>query len=102
MLRNFDLSHAPQKHVNAEYLKGLINVVPARGAGDRAGRFCVGRFAIQMYCELLHERQQLYPTYCRKSVFIPPHDKVMNFVSSQYEHVIYVARAHKSTSFALS
>uniref|UniRef100_A0A7C8ZNM0 Ubiquitin-like protease family profile domain-containing protein n=1 Tax=Opuntia streptacantha TaxID=393608 RepID=A0A7C8ZNM0_OPUST len=72
---NFDLSHAPQKHVNAEYLKGLINVVLARGAGDRAGRFCVGRFAIQMYCELLHERQQLYPTYCRKSVFIPPHDK---------------------------
>ncbi|KAJ8442480.1 hypothetical protein Cgig2_022363 [Carnegiea gigantea] len=37
---NFDLIHAREKHVNAEYLKGLINVVPARGAGDRPGRFC--------------------------------------------------------------
>ena len=37
--RNFDLSHASEEHVNAEYLRGLINVVPVRGAGDRAGRY---------------------------------------------------------------
>ena len=54
---NFDLIQAREKHVNAEYLKGLINVVPARGAGDRPGRFCVGQFAIQMYCNLLEEGQ---------------------------------------------
>ena len=80
MVRNMDLSHAPQKHLNAEYLKGLINVVPLRGAGDKAGRFCVGRCAIHMYCKLLEQRQELYSTYCRKSVFLQPHDQVMNFI----------------------
>ncbi|KAJ8431947.1 hypothetical protein Cgig2_000006 [Carnegiea gigantea] len=34
--RNFDLPEASDKHANAEFLKGLINVVPTRGAGDRA------------------------------------------------------------------
>ena len=38
---------------NAEYLRGLINVVPLRGAGDRAGSYCIGRFAIDMHCKLL-------------------------------------------------
>ncbi|KAJ8423598.1 hypothetical protein Cgig2_030664 [Carnegiea gigantea] len=41
---NFDLPHASRENVNAEYLKGLINVVPCRGAGDKAGRYCVGQF----------------------------------------------------------
>ncbi|KAJ8431991.1 hypothetical protein Cgig2_005920 [Carnegiea gigantea] len=39
--RNFDLIHAREKHVNAKYLKGLINVVPARGVWDRPGKFCI-------------------------------------------------------------
>jgi len=39
MVRNIDLSHAPQKHLNAEYLKGLINVVPLRGLGTKQGAF---------------------------------------------------------------
>jgi len=37
--------------VNAEYLKGLISVIPARGPGER--RYCVGWFAIEMYYNLL-------------------------------------------------
>lgn len=55
MFRNFDLVKASGKHVNVEYLKGLINVVPVRSAGDKPGRFCVSRFAIHMYCSLLEE-----------------------------------------------
>ena len=31
MARNFNLVKASRKHVNAEYLKALINVIPARG-----------------------------------------------------------------------
>jgi len=27
--RNFDLLEASEKHINADYLKGLINVVPS-------------------------------------------------------------------------
>ena len=74
--RNFDLSHASEKHVNVEYLRGLINVVLLRGDGDRAGRFCIGRFAIDMYCKLLDERQKLHLSYCRTFVFLPSHDQV--------------------------
>ena len=74
--RNFDLSHASDEHVNAEYLRGLINVVPVRGAGDRAGRYCIGRFAIDMYMKLLHKRQQLHPRYCHVCVFLPSQDQV--------------------------
>jgi len=75
--RNFDLSHASEEHVNAEYLRGLINVVPVRGAGDRAGRNCIGRFTIDMYCKLLHQRQQLDPRYCHLCVFLTSHDQVL-------------------------
>ena len=55
MDRNFDLLQARKKHVNAKYLKCLINVVPTTVAGDRAGRYYVGWFVIQMYCKLLDE-----------------------------------------------
>jgi len=55
MHNNFDLPQASRKHVNIEYSKGLINVIPLRGARDRAGRYCVGRFAIEMYHKLLQE-----------------------------------------------
>ena len=63
--RNFDLPQATHDHVNAEYLKGLINVVPVREAGDRAERFCVGRFAVEMYYKLLQGLQEVYPSLCR-------------------------------------
>ncbi|KAJ8437695.1 hypothetical protein Cgig2_030717 [Carnegiea gigantea] len=35
---NFDLPEASEKHVNAKFLKVLINVVPTRGAANRPGR----------------------------------------------------------------
>ncbi|KAJ8419628.1 hypothetical protein Cgig2_032979 [Carnegiea gigantea] len=59
---NFDLPQATHNYINAEYLKGLINVVPARGTGDRTGRFCVSRFTIEMYCKLLEGRQITVPS----------------------------------------
>ena len=74
--RNFDLPQARHEHVNAEYLKGLINVVPMRGAGDKPGWFCIGRFAIEMYCNLLEERQLLYPPLCWMSLFFMVNDQV--------------------------
>ncbi|KAJ8446968.1 hypothetical protein Cgig2_006596 [Carnegiea gigantea] len=40
--RNFDLPEVSEKHVNAEFLKGLINVVPTWGVADRPGRYCIG------------------------------------------------------------
>ncbi|KAJ8438435.1 hypothetical protein Cgig2_004545 [Carnegiea gigantea] len=42
---NFDLPETSEKHVNTEFLKGLINVVPTRGAADRAGRYCIGAWS---------------------------------------------------------
>ena len=66
--------------MNAEYLKGLINVVHARGPGDRAGRFCIRRFAIQMYCRLicslLHDRQQQYSSLSLRSMFFNSNNQV--------------------------
>ncbi|KAJ8452972.1 hypothetical protein Cgig2_014735 [Carnegiea gigantea] len=73
---NFDLPEATEKHVNAEFLKGLINVVPTRGAADRPGRYCIGSFAVQQYSKLLHSRQRQHRRYCRMSVFLDRHDEV--------------------------
>jgi len=75
--RNFDLSHVIEKHINGEYLRSLTNVVPLRGAGDRTGRYCIGRFAIDMYDKLLKQRQQMHPTYCQLSVFLTAQDQVL-------------------------
>ena len=55
---NFDVPQAVDDHVNAEFLKGLINVVPTRGAGDRPNRYYVGAFAVNMYCKLLRQLQR--------------------------------------------
>ncbi|KAJ8424183.1 LOW QUALITY PROTEIN: hypothetical protein Cgig2_028308 [Carnegiea gigantea] len=72
---NFELPEASDKHVNAEFLKGLINVVPTRGAADRPGRYCIGAFAVHMYCKLLHLRQRQHKRYCRMSAFLDRHDQ---------------------------
>jgi len=73
-----------EKHVIVEYLRGLINVVPLRGAGDRAGRYCIGRFAIDMYDKLLKQRQQMHPTYCQLSVFLPAQEQVLGGWDGSY------------------
>ena len=74
--RNFDLPEASEKHLNAEFLKGLINVVPSRGAADRPGRYCIGAIAVHLYCKLLHLRQRQHKRYCRMSAFLDRHDQV--------------------------
>ncbi|KAJ8442694.1 hypothetical protein Cgig2_001787 [Carnegiea gigantea] len=72
---NFDLPEVSEKHVNAEFLKGLINVVPTRGAADRPGRYSIGAFAVHLYCKLLHLRQHQHKRYCRMSAFLDRHDQ---------------------------
>ncbi|KAJ8427968.1 LOW QUALITY PROTEIN: hypothetical protein Cgig2_017455 [Carnegiea gigantea] len=73
--RNFDLPEASEKHVNAEFLKGLINVVPTRRAADRPGRYCIGSFAVHQYCKLLDFCQREHKRYCRMFVFLDRHDQ---------------------------
>jgi len=77
--KNFDLAEAAEPHVNAENLKGLINIVPRRGAGDRPNRYCIAAFAMNMYCKLLTLRQQ-YKKWFRTCVFSERHDKVLAFL----------------------
>ncbi|KAJ8428809.1 hypothetical protein Cgig2_028014 [Carnegiea gigantea] len=74
---NFDLPETSEKHVNAEFLKGLINVVPTRGAADRPGRCCIGAFVVHLYCKLLHLCQRQHKRYCRMSAFLDRHDQGM-------------------------
>ncbi|KAJ8428795.1 LOW QUALITY PROTEIN: hypothetical protein Cgig2_009980 [Carnegiea gigantea] len=73
--KNFDLPEASEKHVNAEFLKGLINVVLTRGVVDRPGRYCIGSFAVHQYCKLLDFRQCEHKRYYRMSIFLDRHDQ---------------------------
>ncbi|KAJ8430624.1 hypothetical protein Cgig2_021586 [Carnegiea gigantea] len=82
---SFDLPEASEKHVNAELLKGLINVVLTRGAADRPGRYYIGSFAIHQYCKLLDFRQREHKRYCHMSVFLDRHDQGL---SSKPEHAV--------------
>ncbi|KAJ8447212.1 hypothetical protein Cgig2_030443 [Carnegiea gigantea] len=43
-------------HICADYLKGLIRVVPQFGARDDAGKYCISGFAIDLYLGLLQDR----------------------------------------------
>ncbi|KAJ8446292.1 hypothetical protein Cgig2_005823 [Carnegiea gigantea] len=73
---NFDLPKASEKHINAEFVKGLINVVPTCGAADRPGRYCIGSFAVHQYCKLLHLHQGNHKRYYHMSVFLNRHDQL--------------------------
>ena len=46
MCRAAELLELGDRHICADYLEGLIRVVPRHGGGDSVGKFCVGRFAI--------------------------------------------------------
>lgn len=74
---NFDLPEATDKNVKAKFLKGLINVVPTRGAGDRPSRYCIGAFAVHMYSKLLDQRRQQYKRYYRNFIFLDQHDQAV-------------------------
>ncbi|KAJ8423548.1 hypothetical protein Cgig2_007079 [Carnegiea gigantea] len=72
---NFDLPEASVKHVNAEFLKGLIDVVPTQGAADRPGKYCMGSFAVHQYCKLLDFHQREHKRYYRMFIFLNRHDQ---------------------------
>ena len=42
--------------IYADYLEGLINVVPHHGAGDDAEKYCIRAFAIDLYSRLFWDR----------------------------------------------
>ena len=71
-----ELPELAPRHICADYLEGLIHVVPKYGAGDDAGRYCIGGFTIDLYSGLLQEQQQQYPQLCRRAVFLLRYDKV--------------------------
>ncbi|KAJ8449478.1 LOW QUALITY PROTEIN: hypothetical protein Cgig2_002275 [Carnegiea gigantea] len=51
-----DLKECTPKLVPANWLRGLINVVPKARVGDRSGRYCIGNLATNMFAEFLHRR----------------------------------------------
>jgi len=61
-----ELPELQPRHICAEYLEGLINVVPPYGAEDEAAKYCIGGFAIDLYSSLLQYRRESYPRLCWK------------------------------------
>ena len=57
-------------------LRGLLKVVPEHVAGDKGSEYCIDGFAIDRYCELLTERQQLFPESCTHTTFERTHQLV--------------------------
>ena len=57
-------------------MRGLLKVVPERGAGDKGGKYCIYGFAIDRYGELLIEHQQIYPDICTHTIFVKTHQLV--------------------------
>ncbi|KAJ8432066.1 hypothetical protein Cgig2_016345 [Carnegiea gigantea] len=72
---SIELLELKLRHICADYLRGLIHVVPHFGAGDDADKYCIGGFAIDLYSGLLQDRQAKYPRLCWKSFFLLLHDK---------------------------
>ncbi|KAJ8430270.1 hypothetical protein Cgig2_030669 [Carnegiea gigantea] len=64
------------RHICADYLEGLVHVVPKYGARDDAGKHCIGGFAIDLYSSLLDEQQGSFPKLYWRSLFLARHDKV--------------------------
>jgi len=48
-----ELPELRDRHICADYLEGLIHVVPRHGPGDDARKHCIGGFAIDLYASLL-------------------------------------------------
>ncbi|KAJ8441664.1 hypothetical protein Cgig2_019051 [Carnegiea gigantea] len=71
-----DAKECLPKLVPASWLRGLINVVPNPGAGDKFGRYCIGNLAIDMFTELLHRWQHTYLKLCWMSIFLKHHMNV--------------------------
>jgi len=54
-------------------LKGLLKVVPEHSAGDKGSEYCIDGFAIDLYGELLTDRQQMFPDLCTQTIFVKTH-----------------------------
>ncbi|KAJ8432091.1 hypothetical protein Cgig2_001172 [Carnegiea gigantea] len=63
--------------VPASWLRGLINLVPIVGVGDKSRRYCIGNLAMDMFTELLHKRQHTYSKLCWMSIFLKHHTNVI-------------------------
>jgi len=44
------------QHICADYLEGLIHIIPLYGAVDDAGKYCIGGLTIDLYSGLLQKR----------------------------------------------
>ena len=53
MNRAAELPEYGDRHICADYLEGLIHVVPQHETGDDAGKYCIGGFTIDLYGSLL-------------------------------------------------
>ena len=76
MCKAAELPELGDQHICADYLEGLIRIVPQHRGGNSAGRFCIGGIAIDLYASLLQVRDQKFPRWCWGSIFLPRHDKV--------------------------
>ncbi|KAJ8430634.1 hypothetical protein Cgig2_026379 [Carnegiea gigantea] len=65
-----DLKECMIKLVPANWLRGLINVVPKAGAGDKSGRYCIDNLTMDMFTELLQRWQQTYSKLCWMPVIL--------------------------------
>ena len=91
MNRTAQFPELRDRQICADYLEGLIHVVPRHGAGDDAGKYCIGGFAIDLYVGLLQARQHEFPRWCWRSVFLPRHDKVsIHYVHSRAQCLLRV------------
>ena len=61
-------------------IRGLLKVVPAHGAGDKEGEYCINGFAIDRYTDLLTERDRMYPDMCTRTSFAKTHQLVSTSV----------------------
>ena len=64
------LEEGGASYISAVDVRGLVNIVPSRGAGDMPDKYCINGFAIDAYSELLRDRQRLHPRLCRSTHFV--------------------------------
>ena len=66
------LPECGDRHICADYLEGLIHVVPRHEAGDDARKYCIGGFTIDLYGSLLQARDQQFQRWCWGQILAPP------------------------------
>jgi len=64
------------EHAYVDFLKGLIHVTPPTWTGKCFRQVLFGGFAIDMYEDLLHVRQQTYPELVWQYVYLRLHYRV--------------------------